>query len=798
MSSTGFLPARSSQSRARRWRRTVLVAAVSLALPFLPSSHRPGRAVTPTDTTASGGYWLTSADGGVFSLGGAPFFGSTGGIHLNQPVVGMAATPTGNGYWFVASDGGIFSFGDAGFFGSTGAVKLNQPIVGMAATPTGRGYWLAAFDGGIFAFGDAGFFGSTGAVKLNRPIVGMAATPTGRGYWLVASDGGIFAFGDAGFFGSTGGTTLTEPIVGMAATPSGGGYWLVAGDGGVFNFGDAAFLGSAAGATDGERIVGVVATPTGRGYWLAGSAGGVFAFGDAPRAAEDHRRLNRPVVAGAARPTRTGAPSGGLISDTTPAPDMPGGASPVAKRRPNVLVIVMDDMREEGVMNVADVLPKTKQWLQQAGTTFDEGYATTSLCCPERATIWSGRLPHNHGVFNNESDPGGGDELDRDWIIPRYLNDAGYRTALVGKFITNWHFRYDVPHFSDYAVFQGGYVNAPFWVKDPGQTKHHSETAAYSTDFIADKTVEYINSYEQRDDQPWYIHVTPHAPHDNLVDSADGCDLDALYDWPARHDQVPVPTWQPTPAVTVEAGPNLKAEKADKAPYLRNRNFTQPCGEITQQGHMKTLLAADEMVDRIMTTLQADGELDDTLVVFTSDNGYSWDERGVTSKGLPYTEHVKVAFLARWDGVFAPGAVDRRPVGGEDILPTLLDAAGYAPPELHYPLDGRSFLPGRPGRDVKYLEFGPDGPSPTGYTGNHRAIPTWVSLRSTTWQYIEYYADDNTTVAFREYYDLTTDPWELDNLLADSDPGNDPDVAALAARMNQLRHCAGTTGNEPC
>ena len=81
------------------------------------------------------------------------------------------------GYWLVASDGGIFSSVTPSFFGSTGAIKLNQPIVGMAATPTGNGYWLVASDGGIFAFGDAGFFGSTGAIKLNKPIVGMAPPP---------------------------------------------------------------------------------------------------------------------------------------------------------------------------------------------------------------------------------------------------------------------------------------------------------------------------------------------------------------------------------------------------------------------------------------------------------------------------------------------------------------------------------------------------------------------------------------------------------------------------------------------
>ena len=104
----------------------------------------------------------------------------------------------------MAADGGIFNYGDAGFFGSSGSLKLNKPIVGMAADATGNGYWLVASDGGIFNYGDAGFFGSAGSLKLNKPVVGIAADPTAKGYWLVASDGGIFNYGDAGFSGSAG------------------------------------------------------------------------------------------------------------------------------------------------------------------------------------------------------------------------------------------------------------------------------------------------------------------------------------------------------------------------------------------------------------------------------------------------------------------------------------------------------------------------------------------------------------------------------------------------------------------
>ncbi len=100
----------------------------------------------------------------------------------------MAATPDGKGYWLVASDGGIFTFGDATFFGSTGAMQLNRPIVGMAATPDGKGYWLVASDGGIFTFGDASFYGSEGGAQSTAPVVGMAAVPNGDGYWLVFGD----------------------------------------------------------------------------------------------------------------------------------------------------------------------------------------------------------------------------------------------------------------------------------------------------------------------------------------------------------------------------------------------------------------------------------------------------------------------------------------------------------------------------------------------------------------------------------------------------------------------------------
>ena len=253
----------------------------------------PANPATPATTPP--GYWEVASDGGIFSFGGARFYGSTGSLTLNRPIVGMTATPDDKGYWLVASDGGVFAFGDAGYYGSTGSLHLNRPVVGMTATPDGGGYWLVASDGGLFAFGDAGYYGSTGSLRLNRPVVGMASTPDGRGYWLVANDGGLFAFGDAAFHGSAAGT-VSASIVAMATSRDGHGYWMVGSDGAVYPFGSAVDDGQATGSTTGP-VVGIVTTRTGGGYWVVAADGGIFTGGDAPfLGSMGGRPLNRPIV----------------------------------------------------------------------------------------------------------------------------------------------------------------------------------------------------------------------------------------------------------------------------------------------------------------------------------------------------------------------------------------------------------------------------------------------------------------------------------------------------------------------
>jgi hypothetical protein len=246
-----------------------------------------------TVKAASHGYWLVGSDGGIFSFGTAAFFGSTGSIHLQRPVVGITPTSTRNGYWLVASDGGIFSFGDSSFYGSIPGVglnpagsglpnSLNAPIVGMVPTLTGRGYFMVASDGGVFSFGDARFEGSCpGIGGCSSPAVTVIPDHSGNGYWVVTTSGGVYAFGDAPFYGS--GPPVAVPVVSAVATPNGNGYWLLYANGAVAPFGAALGLGGPIGYVNSfNPATTIFRTADGFGYWVAAARGDVFGYGSAP------------------------------------------------------------------------------------------------------------------------------------------------------------------------------------------------------------------------------------------------------------------------------------------------------------------------------------------------------------------------------------------------------------------------------------------------------------------------------------------------------------------------------------
>ncbi len=254
------------------------------------------------------GYWLVGSDGGIFTFGATQFYGSTGNLHLQRPVVGIVPTADRGGYWLDASDGGVFSYGDTQFYGSIPGLglhpagsgqpnSLNAPIVGMVPSIDDGGYFMVASDGGVFAFGDARFAGSCpGIGGCSGSAVAVMPDHSGNGYWLVTSSGSIYTFGDAPYFGAPGRGNVTSAV----ATPDGRGYWVLLSDGEVFSYGDAVKDGAPPSSdfTALDAATAIFSTSDGAGYWVSSALGAVYNFGDAPNdggMAGTH--LNGPIIA---------------------------------------------------------------------------------------------------------------------------------------------------------------------------------------------------------------------------------------------------------------------------------------------------------------------------------------------------------------------------------------------------------------------------------------------------------------------------------------------------------------------
>jgi hypothetical protein len=239
------------------------------------------------------GYWLVGSDGGIFTFGSAAFHGSTGNLDLNRPIVGITPTAGEGGYWLVGADGGAFAFGNAGFYGSvpglglapagtTGGRHLDAPVVGVVPSIDDKGYFMVGSDGGVFAFGDARFEGSCpGIGGCSGRAVAVTPDGSGGGYWVVTSTGRIYSFGDAPYLGAPG--PQSSAVTSMVRTPNGNGYWILDASGQVFNYGSAGSLGSVAAISAGpsDPATAIFATADGGGYWVASAKGAVYTFGDA-------------------------------------------------------------------------------------------------------------------------------------------------------------------------------------------------------------------------------------------------------------------------------------------------------------------------------------------------------------------------------------------------------------------------------------------------------------------------------------------------------------------------------------
>jgi arylsulfatase A-like enzyme len=416
--------------------------------------------------------------------------------------------------------------------------------------------------------------------------------------------------------------------------------------------------------------------------------------------------------------------------------------------RPNVLIILTDDQR---AMDTLEHMPSTQQWFSQGGTTFTEAFAPTPLCCPSRAALMTGRFNHNNNVRTN----GDQAQLDHASTIQRYLRDANYRTGMAGKFLNLWPVEQDPPHFDRWALLRpenSGYFNGRFNVDGTVTTE-----PTYSTDFIRDYALGLLDGWESNDDRPWFLYLAPYAPHDPAEPAP-------------RHAAAAFPLWPGNPAV-------FEADKSDKPPSVKNASRTYEEALIDRERQLRTLLAVDEMVDAVFQRLDQLGE-QDTLAFFLSDNGFFWAEHGLRGKDRPYTEAIKVPLLMRWPGKVAAGASHGSPVANIDLAPTIMDATGITP-DAQFPPDGRTLLGSGPRRKMLTESWPPNARGP------------WASTRTPQYQYMEYYERETGAVKYREYYDLTVDPFQLTNLFGDKNPRNDPWAPALVRELESLKGCVG-------
>jgi arylsulfatase A-like enzyme len=503
--------------------------------------------------------------------------------------------------------------------------------------------------------------------------------------------------------------------------------------------------------------------------------------------------------------------------------------------KPNVLFIVTDDQRADNTMAV---MPKTKKWFFDGGTAngqpvaggteFDEAYATTPLCCPARASIMTGRYAHNHNVRDIPPlvPPVGDPNRDshpliklQDSTLQRYMQQrAGYRTGLFGKFLNGWRVSDDPPYWDVSGKMEQNYC--PFRIKEkgvPSVLKGHGPAGTaphqfcqggpedYSTDWVAQKAVDFIQDSESNDSQPWFLYLAPFAPHRPALPELD-YSVNAL------------PRGQ-LPSFALTAA-HSETDLSDKPDWVQTwtdarQMFEQSVDGQTYEGfrltQLRTLKSVDDLVDNVMLKVLETGEDRNTLAIFISDNGYQWREHGdaskeqavdpvtpqaqppglgLTGKQKPYLESVKVPMFMRWPG--NPNVkrtfVDDSLVANIDMAATAMQAAHIAPNTAagEPPLDGRPLL-SRPITRSRMLT--------EGWGTDEGVPPPWASIRTPTYHYIEYYAadvddpstpgDESKQVVFREFYDLTTDPFEVTNLY----PATNPPPATLTSQLAADREC---------
>jgi arylsulfatase A-like enzyme len=478
------------------------------------------------------------------------------------------------------------------------------------------------------------------------------------------------------------------------------------------------------------------------------------------------------------------------------------GAAPVtAKSPPNIVVVMTDDL-DTSVYQQAlamKVLPNIQANLVDKGTSYNQMFVALSVCCPSRTTFLTGQYPHNHGVIRNVGPEGGFEHFDNDGdTVATWLHGAGYRTGIVGKYLNGYgssekdqHGKYIPPGWDTWwALFSVGQFN--YSLSNQGVRQHYGDAPAdYQTDVVSGVAQNFLNSSDPR---PFFLLVTPTAPHYEGSNSDD--DSGTGLRPPPRYANVP-----PLLTIPTQSLPSFnEADMSDKPVFMRSQPFIDPAQQVQGfSSKVQAMRAVDDMVGAIFQVLATRQLLGNTVVIFTSDNGFQYGTHRRTQKTDLYEESIRVPLVIRGAGQTKASSVDDW-VMNTDWAPTVADLAGVGPaPPLV--MDGRSLVPTFGGagnwtpRRTLLVEHPSDGIRAAGH-------PPYFMVRSkdpaitddpagkVTLIYAETY-DNKGNLTDKEFYDLSTDPWQLASLQGSTDHERQSQMARLATRLGQLRSCAG-------
>jgi N-acetylglucosamine-6-sulfatase len=409
----------------------------------------------------------------------------------------------------------------------------------------------------------------------------------------------------------------------------------------------------------------------------------------------------------------------------------------------NILFILTDDHRYDAMSFMgAQTFPVTPNMdaMARDGVHCVNAFVTTALCSPSRASILTGKYPHQHRIVdNNTAIPPGTHFFSED------LQKAGYATGFFGK----WHMGntgdQPQPGFDRWVSFkgQGSYLPVPDGLNVDGK---HVPQKGYITDELTDYALEWLA--QRSTQQPWFMYLSHKAVHSPFI--------------PAERHKGKYANAKFVPPPTMDISGDMARNRPMWVQNQRNSwhgvdypyHSDLPLAEYYQQ-YAETLLAVDESIGRVFAALKQRGELDSTLIVYMGDNGFQFGEHGLIDKRTAYEESMRVPMLARCPELFRGGGKVKEVVANIDILPTFFAAAGLQPPA---DIPGRNFLPLLQGQSIPWRE----GLLYEYYwERNFPQTPTMHALRGSRYKYVHYYGIWD----IDELYDLQEDPHETNNLI---------------------------------